>query len=140
MDVDENSYRAQLGLAEVALAQGKLAHVIHHYNDAVRIAVDKPSARLARRESEYYSRLNNDEDYLAAEVRRMNWLETAGRIQRLTARASFAALLVALVGSSLDQFVGGIGWAIASSSIIAWSGSLVVRRLLSTRRRLAVDA
>ena len=70
----------------------------------------------------------------------MNWLEAAGRIQRLTARVSFASLLVALVGSSLDQFVGGIGWAVASSSIIAWSGSLVVRRLLSTRRRLAVDA
>lgn len=140
LEVDENSYRAQLGLAEVALTQGKLAHVIHHYNDAVRIAPDKPSARLARRESEYYSRLNNDEDYLAAEVRRMNWLEAAGRIQRLTARVSFASLLVALVGSSLDQFVGGIGWAIASSSIIAWSGSLVVRRLLSTRRRLTVDA
>jgi tetratricopeptide (TPR) repeat protein len=140
LDVDENSYRAQLGLAEVALAQGKLAHVIHHYNDAVRIAPDKPSARLGRRESEYYSRLNNDEDYLAAEVRRMNWLEAAARIQRLTARVSFAALLVALVGSSMDQFFGGIGWAVASSSIIAWSGSLVVRRLLSTRRRLAVDA
>src|SRR5205814_22496 len=139
LDVDENSYRAQLGLAEVALSDGKLAHVIHHYNDAVRIAPDKAAARLARREAEYYSRLNNDEDYLAAEVRRMNWLESAGRIQRLTARASFAALLVALVGSSLDQFVGGIGWAIASSSIIAWSGSLLVRRLLSTRRRLAVD-
>ena len=61
LEVDENSYRAQLGLAEVALAQGKLAHVIHHYNDAVRIAPDKPAARLARRESEYYSRLNNDE-------------------------------------------------------------------------------
>jgi tetratricopeptide (TPR) repeat protein len=140
LEVDENSYRAQLGLAEVALTQGKLAHVIHHYNDAVRIAPDKPSARLARRESEYYSCLNNDEGYLAAEVRRMNWLEAAARIQRLTARVSFGALLVALVGSSLDQFVGGIGWAIASSSIIAWSGSLVVRRLLSTRRRLAVDA
>ena len=140
LDVDENSYRAQLGLAEVALAQGKLAHVIHHYNDAVRIAPDKSSARLARRESEYYSCLNNNEDYLAAEVRRMNWLEAAARIQRLTARVSFGALLVALVGSSLDQFVGGIGWAIASSSIIAWSGSLVVRRLLSTRSRITVDA
>ena len=140
LDVDEHAYRAQLGLAEVALAQGKLAHVIHHYNDAGRIAPDKPSLRLARRESEYYSRLNYDEDYLAAEVRRMNWLETAGRIQRLTGRVSFAALLIALVGSSIDQFVAGLGWAVASSSIIAWSGSLVVRRFLSTRRRVAIES
>ncbi len=136
LEVDENSYRAQLGLAEIALGDGKLAHVIHHYNDAVRCAPDKPTARLARRESDYYSRLNSDEDYLAAELRRMNWLEGAGRIQRLTARVSFAALLMALVGSSIDQVVAGLGWAMASSSIIAWSGSLLTRKYLSSRGRV----
>jgi len=69
LDIDENAYRAQLGLAEVGLTDGKLAHVIHHYNDAVRVAPDKATAALARREADYYSRLNNDEDYLAAELR-----------------------------------------------------------------------
>ncbi len=136
LDADENSFRAQLGLAEVALSDGKLAHVIHHYNDAVRIAPDKAAARLARREADYYSRLNNDDDYLAAELRRMNWLEGAGRVQRLTARVSFAALLVALVGSSIDQMVAGLGWALASSSIIGWSGSLIIRKFLTTRGRV----
>jgi tetratricopeptide (TPR) repeat protein len=135
LDLDENVYRAQLGLAEVALTDGKLAHVIHHYNDSVRIAPDKATANLARREADYYSRLNNDEDYLAAELRRMNWLEGANRVQHLTARVSFAAMLVALVGSSVDQMVAGLGWALASSSIIAWSGSLITRRLLASRGR-----
>jgi len=135
LDLDENIYRAQLGLAEVALTNGKLAHVIHHYNDAVRIAPDKATSSLARREADYYSRLNNDEDYLAAELRRMNWLEGANRVQRLTARVSFAAMLIALVGSSVDQVVAGLGWALASSSIIAWSGSLITRKLLATRGR-----
>lgn len=140
LDLDENAYRAQLGLSEVALAQGKLAHVIHHYNEAARIAPDKAGGLLARREADYYSRLNSDEDYLAAELRRMNWLESAGKIQRLTARISFASLLVALVGSSVDQVVAGVGWAVATSSIIAWSGSLLVRRFLSTRKAIALDA
>jgi tetratricopeptide (TPR) repeat protein len=135
LELDENSYRAQLGLAEVALTDGKLAHVIHHYNDSVRIAPDKATASLARREADYYSRLNSDEDYLAAELRRMNWLEGANRVQRLTARVSFAAMLVALVGSSFDQVVAGLGWALASSSIIAWSGSLLTRRVLASRGR-----
>jgi len=135
LDLDENAYRAQLGLAEVGLTDGKLAHVIHHYNDAVRIAPDKATASLARREAEYYSRLNSDEDYLAAELRRMNWLEGANRVQHLTARVSFAAMLVALVGSSVDQVVAGLGWAMASSAIIAWSGSLITRKLLATRGR-----
>jgi Tfp pilus assembly protein PilF len=137
LENDENSYRAQLGLAEVALSDGKLAHVIHHYNDAARVGADKAAARLASREADYYSRLNNDEDYLAAEVRRMNWLEGAGRVQRLTARISIAALLIAQIGSSLDQMIAGIGWAVASSSIIGWSGSLIIRRFLMTRNRIA---
>src|SRR5262249_19418742 len=136
LEVDENSYRAQLGLAEVALGEGKLAHVIHHYNDAVRCAPDKAAARLTRREADYYTRLNSVEDYLAAELRRMNWLEGAGRIQRLTARLSFAALLMALIGSSIDQVVAGLGWALASSSIIAWSGSLITRKFLASRGRV----
>lgn len=135
LEIDEEAYRAQLGLAEVALSDGKLAHVIHHYNEAARLAPDQATATLARREADYYSRLNNDEDYLAAELRRMNWLEGANRVQHLTARVSFAALLIALVGSSIDQVVAGLGWALASSSIIAWSGSLVIRKLLAGRGR-----
>jgi hypothetical protein len=140
LEVDENSYRAQLGLAEVALGEGKLAHVIHQYNDALRSSPDKAAARLARREADYYSRLNNDEDYLAAELRRMNWLEGAARIQHVSARLSFAALLIALVASSVDQLVAGLAWALASSSIIAWSGSLLTRKLLTTRGRVQSDA
>jgi len=140
IDLDEDSYRAQLGLAEIALGEGKLAHVIHHYNDALRTSPDKAVARLARREADYYSRLNNDEDYLAAELRRMNWLEGAARIQHVSARLSFAALLIALVASSIDQLVAGLAWALASSSIIAWSGSLITRKLLTTRGRVQSDA
>ena len=135
LDLNENAYRAQLGLAEVGLTDGKLAHVIHHYNDAVRIAPDKATAGLARRESDYYSRLNSDEDYLAAELRRMNWLEGAHRVQHLAGRVSFAAMLIAVAGSSVDQVVAGLGWALASSSLIAWSGSLITRKLLATRGR-----
>jgi tetratricopeptide (TPR) repeat protein len=135
LEIDEHAYRAQLGLAEVALSEGKLAHVIHHYNEAARIAPDAAAARLARREADYYARLNDDEDYLAAELRRMNWLEGAGRVQRLTARVSFAALLIALIGPSVDQVVAGLGWALASSAIIGWSGSLITRKLLAARGR-----
>jgi tetratricopeptide (TPR) repeat protein len=133
----EDSYRAHLELAEIALGDGKLAHVIHHYRDAARIAPDAATARLARREADYYTHLNDDDDYLSAELRRMNWLEGAGRVQQLTARVSFAALFVALTGSFLDQVVTGVGWAVASSSIIGWSGSLLFRQFLLKRRTFA---
>ena len=136
LDLDDAAYRAYLGLAEVALAEGKLAHVIHHYSQAARIAPDKATRRLAQRETDYYSRLHNDDDYLAAELRRMNWLEGADSVQRLTARGAFAALLIALVGPSIDPVVGGLGWALASSSILAWAGALIIKRLLTSRRRV----
>ena len=134
-EIDDSAYRAQLGLAEVALGEGKLAHVIHHYNEAARIAPDKASVRLARREADYYARLNNDENYLAAELRRMNWLDGAGRVQHLAGRVTFGFLLIALIGPSLDQVVGGLGWALATSSIMAWSGSLIIRKVLAGRSR-----
>jgi len=134
LDLDQNSFRASTVLAEIALSEGKLAHVIHHYRAAATVAPDAASGRMARRETDYYARLNDDDDYLTAELRRMNWLEGAGRIQQFSARVSFAALFVALAGSFLDQIVAGVGWAVASSSIIGWSGSLLVRKILTRRR------
>jgi tetratricopeptide (TPR) repeat protein len=134
LDVDHNSFRASTALAEIALSEGKLAHVIHHYRAAASVAPDAASAGMARRETDYYARLNDDDDYLSAELRRMNWLEGAGRIQQFAARVSFAALFVALAGSFLDQLVAGVGWAVASSSIIGWSGSLLLRKILMRRR------
>jgi hypothetical protein len=134
LELDRNSFRASISLAEIALSEGKLAHVIHHYRDAESAARDTSSARMARREADYYARLNDDDDYLSAELRRMNWLEGAGRIQQFSARVSFAALFVALAGSFLDQIVAAVGWAVASSSIIGWSASLLLRKILMHRR------
>jgi Tfp pilus assembly protein PilF len=139
LDLGGYGYRARLGLAEIALGEGKLAHVIHHYVDAAHVAPDQATANLARREADYYTRLNADEDYLSAELRRMTWLEGAGRIQQLTARVSFASLFVALTGSFVDQLVAGVGWALASSSIIGWSGALLVRKFLSRRGGMDVS-
>ena len=138
VNLNDHAYRARLGMAEVGLAEGKLAHVIHHYYEAMRIAPDKPTRRMAQREAEYYSRLNNDDDYLAAELRRMNWLEGADRVQRMTARLTFGALLVALIGPSIDPVIAGLAWALASSSVIAWVSALVVKRILSNRRQPAL--
>lgn len=134
LDLDRNSFRASTLLAEVALNEGKLAHVIHHYRDAASVALDAAAAGMALREADYFGRLNDDDDYLSSELRRMNWLEGASRVQQFSARVSFAALFVALAGSFIDQIVAGVGWAVASSSIIGWSGSLLLRKFLSRRR------
>lgn len=139
LDINPRTFRAQLGLADVALRDGKLAHVIHHYNDAARIAPDESLKRFARKESEYYSRLNDDEDYLAGELRRITWLQGSQRVQRLAARASFASILLALIGPSMHSVAGGIGLAVATSSVTAWVGTLLLVTFLKPRRRFPQD-
>jgi hypothetical protein len=139
LETNPRTFRAQLGLADVALREGKLAHVIHHYNDAARIASDESLKRFARRESEYYSRLNDDEDYLAGELRRITWLQSSQRIQRLAARASFASILVALIGPSINPVAGAMGLAFATSSVTAWVATLLLVKVLKPRRRFPAD-
>lgn len=140
MEINPRTFRAQLGLADVALRDGKLAHVIHHYNDAARTAADEALVRFARREADYYARLNDDEDYLAGELRRINWLQSAQRVQRMTARAGFASILIALVGPYISLAAGSVGLALATSSIIGWSGTMVAIKFLKARRRFLVKA
>ena len=136
LEADPRAFRAEMGLAEIALRNGKLAHVIHHYNGAARIATDASLARFARREADYYSRLNDDDNYLASELRRFGWLQQAQSARRVSARITFASLLLVLVGVNFDDSLATLGWSLASTSIIAWILVAFVGKLLSQRRRV----
>jgi tetratricopeptide (TPR) repeat protein len=134
-DVDAGSFKARLGLADIALRDGKLAHVIHHYHEAARVTSEQALARYARREADYYLRLNDDEDYLATELKRINWLQNVTRVRRLAARTTNAGVLLALVGGYLDPIASSLGWSLASSSLIAWVLTLFGTRLLFSRSK-----
>ncbi len=135
LELDPNMFRAEIGLAEVALRNGQLAHVIHHYDAATRIASDRALARLARHESAYYSRLNDDDEYLTAELRRINWLQSAQRARRFAARVTVAGFLLALMGGSIDEALADIGWSLASSSLVCWTFLRFTSRYLTPRRK-----
>jgi tetratricopeptide (TPR) repeat protein len=135
LEHNPRAFRAEIGLAEVALRNGKLAHVVHNYDAAARIAPDEALARYARRESDYYARLNNDDDYLAAELRRIGWLQNLQRARRLAARMTLASVMLALVGPSFDDAIESVGWSLASSSLIAWIGVSLVTQFLVHRRK-----
>ena len=96
VELDSGNFKARVGLADIALREGKLAHVIHHYHEAARVSSEQALARYARSEGEYYMQLNNDDDYLAAELRRINWLQSVTRIRRLALRVTNASVLLAL--------------------------------------------
>jgi tetratricopeptide (TPR) repeat protein len=129
----DGSFRAHLGLADVALRSGKLAHVIHQYRDAANATSEKAAMLYARREADYYARLNDDDSYLSAELRRISWLQSSMRVRRLAARVTNASILLALVGPYVDEAMGGIGWALASSSLLAWVSSLFLAKFFADR-------
>jgi tetratricopeptide (TPR) repeat protein len=135
VELDSGNFKARVGLADIALREGKLAHVIHHYHEAARVSSDQALARYARSESDYYMQLNNDDDYLAAELRRINWLQTVTRIRRLALRVTNASVLLALIGGFIDPVAGSLGWSLASSALIIWLLTLAGTRMLFTRSK-----
>jgi len=135
IEADARNLKARFGLADVALREGKLAHVIHHHRDAALVAAEQALALYARREADYYSRLNDDDEYLAAELRRINMLQYVTQIRKLAAAGTNVGVLIALAGGYFDQSFSGIGWSLASSAVIAWLGTLVATRFLTARRK-----
>jgi tetratricopeptide (TPR) repeat protein len=135
VEIDSGNFKARVGLADIALREGKLAHVIHHYQEAARVSSEQALARYASSEGEYYMQLNNDDDYLAAELRRINWLQNITRIRRLALRVTNASVLLALIGGFIDPVAGSLAWSVASSALIIWVLTLVGTRMLFTRSK-----
>lgn len=139
IDLEAGNFRSRIGLANLALRDGKLAHVIHQYREAARGSADKALTDYAKREADYYAHLNDDDDFLAVELRRINWLQYSLRVRRLAARVTNASILVALISPYVESSIAGVCWALASSSLVAWISSLFAIKLLATRRRRRLE-
>jgi len=135
VELDSGNFKARVGLADIALREGKLAHVIHHYQEAARVSSEQALARYARSEGEYYLQLNNDDDYLATELRRISWLQTVTRIRRLALRVTNFSVLLALSGGVIDPMAASVGWSMASSALLIWLVTLGATKLLFSRSK-----
>jgi len=135
VEIDSGNFKARVGLADIALREGKLAHVIHHYQEAARVSSEQALARYARSEGEYYMHLNNDDDYLVTELRRISWLQNVTRIRRLALRVTNTSVLLALVAGLVDPLAGSFAWSFASSALGVWLMSLLGTHLLHTRSK-----
>ena len=135
VELDSGNFKARVGLADIALREGKLAHVIHHYHEAARVSSEQALARYARGEGEYYMQLNNDDDYLATELRRISWLQTVTRVRRLALRVTNLSVLIALIGGVVDPTAASVGWSMASSALIIWLLTLAGTKALFHRSK-----
>ena len=128
------NFRSVRGMAEMALREGKIAHVIHHFNTANRIADSTALKRWARGEADYFTRLHNDEEYLELEISRMNLIERLDRYQKTALRIVLFGFPLILVGVLADEEgVANVGWAISTLAIAVWFGMSVTQRFMGGR-------
>lgn len=134
VDTLGENFRAARGLAEMALREGKIAHVIHQFSAANRVAETPSLRRWTKGEAEYFSNLNSDEEYMELEVSRVSLLETLDRSKKTALRISTIAFPLVVVGLLFeDDLVANIGWAITTISLLIWTGMIVSTRMLSQR-------
>jgi len=130
----DESFRSVRGLAEIALREGKIAHVIHHFSTANRLAETSALRRWTQNESEYFSRLNADEDYMEMEISRVNLVENFDGLKKTALRIAlfgFPAIIFGLIAE--DNLIANLGWAISAAAILVWTGLFASQNLLSSR-------
>lgn len=134
------SFRSVRGLAEIALREGKIAHVIHQFSTAQRLADAPALRRWTQNEAEYFARLNDDEDYMDLEINRVNMLETLERSKKTSLKIAFFGFPAILFGVVVfDDLVANVGWAVSSISLLIWIGLIMSQNLLSARIPLDFD-
>ena len=129
-----SNFLASRGMAEIALREGKLAHVIHQFSAANFVAESPALRRYSRTEADYFARLNDDDEYMEVEVGRVNLLESLENAKKTVLRIAsfgFVPLIWGLVFE--DSLISDIGWAVTAFAILVWVGLIVSVRFLSSR-------
>lgn len=128
------NFRAFRGLAELALREGKIAHVIHNFSSANEFADSTALKRWTKEEVEYFSRLNSDEEYMELEISRVNLLDTLLNNRRTSMRICLLGIPVILLGFLIgDSLLTNIGWGISLAASIFWIVINLIRRTLDAR-------
>lgn len=126
LGLEPSLYRANIGLAEIALRDGKLAHVAHYYNAAAFASNDRAQRLLASREADYYGRLCSDDDYFEAEISRINKLKNFQWARNLSALMLFVFWIVALLSGRFSKELGGLAWSAVLTTSLVWITSLLL--------------
>jgi tetratricopeptide (TPR) repeat protein len=118
----EESFRSARGLAEIALREGKIAHVIHHFGHAIRSTEINALKIWAEGETDYFRRLNADDNYMDAEVQRINWLESMQKHRGMAIRIGILSFAIIILGVFLEEpLIKNIGWAISAVCFAVWT-------------------
>lgn len=127
-------FRSLVGLAEIALHEGKIAHVIHNFA-AARDHAETPAARRwTSHEIDYFSRLNDDEEYMELEISRMNLLDTLLLVRGSALRIAIVGLPAIVIGILFEEvLIANIGWAVSLVSLAVWTAVIILGHMLAAR-------
>jgi tetratricopeptide (TPR) repeat protein len=125
--LEPNRFRSNVGLAEIALKDGKLAHVAQYYNAAAS-GPDMTLAQMAEREARYYERLASDEEFLESELRRISAANQIRWVRRAAALTFFLAWLVAVSAGRFYPQVEHFTWALIAMTAIVWGAATFTLR------------
>lgn len=127
-------FRSIRGMAEIALRDGKLAHVVHNFSAASRLAESPAARRWSRAEAEYFSRLNSDDEFMEMELGRVNLLDALDRWKGITLRLCLMGFPIIALGLYFeDTTVANAGWILSGGTLVLWTGILLATRVFSPR-------
>ena len=127
-------FRALIGLAELALDQGKLAHVVHNFSAANGATRNAALKRWTRSEADYFSRLSDDDNYMELELSRMNLLDKLARWRNSAFRIAFYSFPLIAAGVIFEEpLLTDAGWLVSAISLVAWAVMNIVFKMLTPR-------
>lgn len=140
LEIAEESFRAVRGMAEISLREGKIAHVIHHFATANRLAETPALRRWTENETNYFTKLNNDDNYMDLEVSRVNMLGNLQRGKKTSLKIALLGLPWIVIGILFDEaLIVNLGWAVSCVSLLIWVGMIMSRNMLSARVPMDMD-
>jgi len=134
VDLHGESFLAARGKAEIALREGKLAHVVHNFSAANRLASTSALRRYTNTEAEYFTNLNNDEEYMELEVGRVNLLQSLENGRKTAERVGMLGTIPLGMGLGLtDDLLTNIGWAMMAAAALVWTLLTAGTRFFASR-------
>jgi len=134
VDRISDCFRSLIGLAELALDDGRLAHVVHNFSAANRIAGTAALRRWTDSEAQYFSKLSEDDEYMELEISRLNLLEKLDRWQRAAFRVAVYTFPMIVFGYFFDMLiVADTGWLVSSVGLVSWTIMNIGLKMLSPR-------
>lgn len=132
LELEPTLFRSNIGLAEIALREGKIARVVHYYSNAAR-ASSSPQQRFALREAEYYNKLYSDDTYFRLEFDRIQKLGLAKSTRDFCVTLLLLSWVAALLGGFFLPQINQLAWMGIISSVSIWTASSIMMLRYSQR-------